>query len=280
MAEQEDSVLADLFPQVSSLFIFTSQTSSGEAYFTSNFDLQPILLARFPISFNGSMYTYVGTIASSNDQSPVEHKLHVASTGSLSTRGGDMFAQIGSRAKEFSFADIIVFNKDDLEQITDIRILVDNLSNGRDETDDGFSLPSLLASHVIYISGEDTSVDTYHPVSRSSLATKDGDTLNLNCLLCLGHLLQGEVSADNTKDVHLLAFILMDSLDLNIEQSRRIHNDPGCLFDVLGQADLVLILDVHPFLLEFLVIGKCLKPIQLGQVLEEVMATELLRDKS
>ena len=70
---------------------------------------------------------------------------------------------------------------------------------------------------------------------------------------------------DDTKDVQLLAFVLVDTLDLNIEKRRRVDLDAIVLHDVLRESHLVGVLDVPELLTELLVVNKRLKLVQQGK---------------
>jgi hypothetical protein len=79
---------------------------------------------------------------------------------------------------------------------------------------------------------------------------------------------------DDTEDVHLLALVFVDALDLDIEERRRVDLDTIVFRDVLGETDLVvlastpntsrvlcyliLIFDVAELLPELLVIDESL----------------------
>lgn len=84
---------------------------------------------------------------------------------------------------------------------------------------------------------------------------------------------------DDAKDVELLTLVLVDSLDLNIEQSRGVHSDTDGRLDELSKSDFVGILDLGPFLTEFLVLSILLKLVQIGEVLEEAIAPNLGSDE-
>jgi len=51
-----------------------------------------------------------------------------------------VLADVGCGSDDFTFGNIVVFDIDNLEQVTDIRIVVDNFADLVDEVDD--SLPS------------------------------------------------------------------------------------------------------------------------------------------
>jgi len=62
-----------------------------------------------------------------------------------------VLANVRSRGNDLGLADIVVLEEDDLQQITDILVVVDNASDLADEMNDGLS----------------------HPVPGRSLASKD-----------------------------------------------------------------------------------------------------------
>lgn len=168
-----------------------------------------------------------------------------------------MLAEIRRGNDHLGLADVVILEEDDLEQITNLLVVVDNGSNSVDQ------VYNLLG----------------HPVARSSLATKDGD-FGLELLpLLRRERLEGKIAVDDTKDVHLLALVLVDTLDLDVKEGRWVDIDTGGLLDVLGQADLVGILDLGPLLTEVGIVLVVLDLGQLGQILEEVLATGLAGDE-
>ena len=168
-----------------------------------------------------------------------------------------MLADVGSGDDHLGLADVVVLEEDDLEEITNILVVVDNGADSVDQVNDLLS----------------------HPVARGSLATEDGDSgLELLPLLRRGSL-ESKIAVDDTEDVHLLTLVLVDTLDLNVKEGRGVDIDTGGLLDMLGKADLVGILDLGPLLTEVLVILVMLNLGQLSQVLEEVLATGLAGDE-
>lgn len=107
-----------------------------------------------------------------------------------------------------------------------------------------------------------------HPVARGSLSTENGYTRSELLALFRRHLFDREVAVDDAKYVELLALVLMNTLDLDIEERRRVDADASRLLDVLGKANLVGILDLLEFLAEVCVIDECLNFVQEGQVFE------------
>lgn len=72
---------------------------------------------------------YICTITSSNDETTVKHKLHVAGPAGLGTSSRDMLADIRSGAQNLCLADIVVLDEDNLEQIADILVIIHNCTD-------------------------------------------------------------------------------------------------------------------------------------------------------
>ena len=74
------------------------------------------------------------------------------------------------------------------------------------------------------------------------------------------------IQVHDMQDIQQLALVFMQSLDLYIKNRTGIHVNAVVLGNVFCQADLVLIFDVHEFLLILVVIHEGLKLFQLGQI--------------
>lgn len=175
----------------------------------------------------------------------------------LSASSGNMLAEIRRGANDLSFAHVVVGNENDLEQIANILIVVHNRTHTVDEMND------LLR----------------HPVSRGGLASEDGDARLLLLPLLWLHSLESQVAMDDTKDVELLALVLVDTLDLHIKEGSRVDSHTGGRLDELRQTDLVGVLDLVPFLPKLLVLSVLLEAVQKSQVLEEPVAAALGSDE-
>lgn len=168
-------------------------------------------------SFQESFITYVCTVASTDDQTTIENKLHVAGTRCLSSGCGDVLAEVIGRDDHLSLANVVVLEEDNLELVTNVLVLVYHGADAVDEVD------NLLS----------------HPVTRRSLATENGNTRQLLLALLRGHGLQSKVAMNDTKDVHLLTLVLVDTLHLHIEERIRADSDTGGALNVVGQSGLV-----------------------------------------
>ncbi len=153
----------------------------------------------------GGKGTHVGAITSPNDQAAVEHEFHVAGPRGFGAGGGDVLANVRGWGEDLGFADIVILDVDNLEEITDILVIVDDLANAADEVDDGFG----------------------HPVSRSCFAPEDGYARS-NFLAFFGaHGFDGEIAVNHAEDVELLSFVLMYTFDLDVEERFGIDADAG-----------------------------------------------------
>lgn len=162
-----------------------------------------------------------------------------------------MLTNIAGRHDNLSLRDVIVFQENDLEKITDILILVDYSTHAVDQMNDSLS----------------------HPITRCSLSTKDRNTRCKLLALLWSHCLDGQVPMDNTKDVHLLALVFMYTLYLDIKESRWVDSDLGGCLDVLSKSYLVGVLNLSPLLLKLLVVGILLKFVQKSKIFEEAQAS-------
>lgn len=132
-----------------------------------------------------------------------------------------MLGDVAGRRDDLSLADVVVFQEDDLEQVAHIRVVVHNVADLVDEVDDSLG----------------------HPVSWRSLATEDRYARGELLPFFRGQGLDLKVPVDNTEDVQLLALVLVDTLDLNIEERGGVDSNAVVLFDVLGES---LFVDVSP----------------------------------
>ena len=73
------------------------------------------------------------------------------------------------------------------------------------------------------------------------------------------------------KDVKKLSLVLMKSLNLYIKDRTRIYIDTVVLLNVLGKTYLVLVLNIHEFLLSLLIISINLKLVNLRKVCNPVI---------
>ena len=152
-------------------------------------------------------------------QRPVHHELHVRGTRGLLTGHRDLLGDVGGRDDVLSRGDVVVVDEDDLDRLGDHGVVVDELSDGVDELDDGL--------------GPD--------VAGGGLGTEDEDAL--------GHLqrrvlLHPEVQVQDVQGVEELALVLVQALDLDVEDGVRVDlhalasGHPGSEVHLVGVLDL------------------------------------------
>src|SRR5690606_11679124 len=67
------------------------------------------------------------------------------------------------------------------------------------------------------------------------------------------------VQRQNVQQIEMLTFVLVQTLNLNIENRLRVDVDAGTHFYEFGQANLVSLFDIAPGLTEFRVVSVLLK---------------------
>ena len=122
-----------------------------------------------------------------------------------------MLADVGCWSQDLRLADVVVFNIDHLQEIANVFVLVYDLTDRADEVDDRLR----------------------HPVPRGGFPAKDGNTGRQLFALFGAHGFDGEIAVDDSKDVQLLSLVLVYPLDLDVEESFRVHADSSRLLDVL-----------------------------------------------
>ena len=195
----------------------------------------------------------VGSVASTDDQSAVQDELHVAGPTCFRTCGGYVLADVRGRGDDLGLAHIVVFNIDDLQEITDVFIIIDDLANAADKVNDSLS----------------------HPVAWSGLASKDRHARCKFLTLFGAHCLDRQVSVNDTKDVQLLALVFVYALDLDIEEGFGVDAYTCRTCNVLRQADFIGVFDLLPLLFEVLVVKEVFELVQLCQIGKELVAAQL-----
>lgn len=151
-----------------------------------------------------------------------------------------MLADIAGGNDSLGLADVVVLDENDLEQIADVLVVVDDGADAVNQVNNGFS----------------------HPVARGGLPAEDGDSRGQLLALFGGERFDGDVSVDDTEDVHLLTLVLVYALNLDIEECVWVHDNAGCILDMSSKSNLVREFNLSPLLLEFLVVHKLLKLVQ------------------
>ena len=106
-----------------------------------------------------------------------------------------MLADIGGRDDNLGIGDIVVWVEDDLQLVADIRVVVHDVRDRGNQLNDHLS--GVIARSRF-------PSDQNHP----------GDNL---LALIIGAVLQPQISVDDIEDVHKLALVLVQALDLDVE---------------------------------------------------------------
>ncbi len=201
--------------------------------------------------------TYVRTVTGPDDQATVQDEFHVARAAGFRPRRRDMLAQVGRRGDDLRLTHVVILDKNDLEQIPDIFVLVDHFAHAADEMDNGFG----------------------HPIPRSSFAAKNRDPWHHLLALFRAHGFDFQVTVNHAQDVQLLAFVFVDPFHLDVEQRMGIDLDASGIHNVLRQSDFVGMFDIPPLFLEVLIIRVWLKFIEQRQVRQEFVAPNFRCDE-
>ena len=173
----------------------------------------------------------VGTIEGADSQRAVHHELHIAGSGGLLTGGGDLLGQIGGRVDQLGVLDVEVGDERHPHPIVDFRIGIHSLRDGVDQLDD--ELGDVIPGRRLAAEDE---------CSWGDLQTRV--------------LLEPVIEGDDVQGVEVLALVLVNALNLDVEQPVRVQGDARRFHDVVRQPSLVPALDGPPALAEFRIAGQ------------------------
>lgn len=140
----------------------------------------------------------VGAIHGTNDETTVHNEFHVRCSRGLSTSSGNMLGEFGSWDNDLSARHVVIWQEDDLEEISNVVVVVDLEGDGSDKLDDSLGVMVTWGS---FTTDHDNSWDEF--VSS----------------LVLWSIEDCEISMNDIKDVHELSLVLVNSLNLDIEKS-------------------------------------------------------------
>ncbi|SCH33629.1 Uncharacterised protein [uncultured Clostridium sp.] len=190
---------------------------------------------------------HICTVHGSDGQGSVQHELHVTGTGRLLAGGRDLLRYICCSEDQLCVGDTVILDKDNLDLAVNRRVVVDHVCHGVDKLDG-----QLCAA-----------------VACCCLCSEDkGSRIEFHIRMLFDLIIQ----IHHMQDVQQLTLVLMQSLNLYIEDGARVYGDTVVLLDVFRQTHLVLILDVHEFLLRLLVVCVDFQLADLGQVGDPLVA--------
>ena len=94
-----------------------------------------------------------------------------------------------------------------------------------------------------------------------------------------GHALDRQIAMDDTKDIHRLALVLVDTLDLDIEHGLGVDSNAEGGLDVCRKPLLVIGLGCRPLLLEDRVAVMLQQPLEFVEVFEPCVGAKGLSDE-
>ena len=193
---------------------------------------------------------HVGTVHGAQGQGAVEHELHVAGAGGFLGGKADLLRQVTGGDHLLCGGDVVVLHKHDLQPLGHFGIGGNDLGQGQQSVDD--------------VLGDD--------VSRGGLGAEDGHQGNRGQVTGLDL----KILVDQVQQVQLLPLVLMQPLGLNVEHGVGVHSDALLLLKPAAQLPLVFLLDFRQPLQYGGVVGEGQQLFQLGCILVEALADEVL----
>ena len=195
---------------------------------------------------------HVGTVKGAQGHRAVEHQLHIAGAGGFRAGRGDLLGYIRGGNDLFRPGAVVVLDKDDLQTLIRLRIVVDPVGNHVDPVNHGFG-PIIAGSRL---GAED-----------------EGDRGQILELAMFELIIDGE----DAQGVHELPLVFVQAFDLDIEHHGRIQRDVLLRLNFRGQLPLLFILDGDEPPAE-LVIDHGLQVLQLIEIRDEPGTDLLLQE--
>lgn len=187
-------------------------------------------------------------------------QLRVAATYSsrgLGTSSGDLDTEIGGGDQDLGDRDTVIRDKGHSEQVSDIRIDIDNLADIDDKSNDKFG----------------------DIVSGGGFARKDIRPRLHVLPLFWRSLLDSKISVNDREHVKSLSLVLVQSLDLTGKDRIEIDGNTKFRFEDFGKSALVVLLDGSEGLSEFRVVSHWQEVGQQLRVEKPLVAAEGMGDE-
>ena len=192
---------------------------------------------------------HVGAVQGAQGHRAVEHQLHVAGAGSLSTCGRDLLRDIRRGDDMLSVRAVVVLHEHHFQLVSHCRIVVDHPGHPVDIADDGLC-PGIAGGGL----GAEQ-IDGGMEVGQAAL-------------------LQTEINIHNRQDVQQLPLVLMQTLDLYVKNEVRVQHHTLMLGNHRAQLLFLQPLDgIEPG--NSLIIDLILQLADDIQILQEVAANQL-----
>ena len=189
---------------------------------------------------------HIGAVQRTQRYGAVEHQLHVAGAGGFRTGRGDLLGNVGGGDDMLGVGAVVVLNEYHFQLVGHGGVAVDQLRNPVDIADDGLC-PG---------------------VAGGGLGAKE---VNCGMEVRQAALLQAEVDVHDGQNVHQLALVLVQTLDLHVEDEVGVQRHALVLGDDGAQLLLLQVLDVVEFH-DGLVVNLIFQLTDEVEVLQEVAA--------
>ena len=162
---------------------------------------------------------YVRPVLCAKCDSAVEHKLHISCAACLLRCERYLLGNIAGRNQFSCFRHVIVFNHDNSEVFVYLRIIVDDLLQAENQVDD------VLCDYI----------------RRSRLGAEDRRHRSCRDLSCLDF----KIFVNDIERIELLAFVLVQTLHLDVKDRIRAYFNILRLFQVSAQRLFIFMLDLE-----------------------------------
>ena len=194
---------------------------------------------------------YVRSILCSQCHCAVEHELHISCSAGLFGSKRNLLGNIACRDQFAGLCHVVVLYHDNSQVFVYLGIIVDDLLQAEDQMDD------IFCDHV----------------SRSCFRTEDRCHRSCRDLSCFDL----QIFINDIQRVQLLAFVLVETLYLDIKDRIRAHFQPLCLAQVSAEIFFILMFDLKQFVENFVVIFVCKKFFELCGVFFPAFPDRLIK---
>ncbi len=174
---------------------------------------------------------HIGTVQRAQCYRTVNHKLHIAGTGSFCARKGNLFTDIRGRNQQLGQCHTVIFNINNLHLLVDRRVVVNELSQFIDE-----------ANHLFC-----------KVIAGSRFGAK---YVGMRHKVGVRVVFQPQIRCQNIQCVQVLPLIFMHALNLYIKDRIRVHRHIVFFLDIGSQPLLVVVLNFGQFFQDRLVVLK------------------------
>ena len=173
----------------------------------------------------------IGAVHRTDGYGTVHHEFHIAGTACFLAGCGKLFRYFCRGDQNFSAADVIVLQENDLEHFTCPGMFFDQFAEGTDHTDDLFRT---IVPGTCF-----RAEDKYSGLHRKAFVVNNA-----------------VIKHKNMKRVQHLTLIFMQALCLYVENKGRINDASLSVLQQVSQAFLIMLFDFRKLLSERCVVGK------------------------